>query len=183
MEHRTMDIDKMSITEGAARFWSALFGGITAIGLVVAGIYTLIQYFEAKEKEREVRDNEVATLQLQIATTKLSAKQAFNSRHLELCAQASGDAGILATSKDESKKRLAKDDFWQLYWGPLGIVEESDVATAMVSFGHCLEGNCAQSIEFLSLNLAHACRAEVSRDFQIELPAVPNRPLPAKKER
>jgi hypothetical protein len=175
MEGDTMEINTPSMGVGPSRFWAAVFGGITAIGLVAAGIYTLFQYFDAKEKDR-------ATLQLQIATTELAAKQAFNSKHLELCAQAAGDAGTLATSKDESKKRLAKDDFWQLYWGPLGIVEDSEVASAMVSFGHCLEGTCDQPIEFQALKLAHACRAEVSKDFQIDLPAVPNRPSPKKLE-
>ena len=68
MESGTMDIHKPSMGEGAARFWTAVFGGVTAIGLVAAGIYTLFQYFDAKEKDR-------ATLQVQIATTALAAKQ------------------------------------------------------------------------------------------------------------
>ena len=41
MERGTMDIHKPSMGEGAARFWTAVFGGVTAIGLVAAGIYTL----------------------------------------------------------------------------------------------------------------------------------------------
>jgi hypothetical protein len=38
--------------EGAARFWTAVFGGITAIVLVAAGVYTLIQYLDTKQKDR-----------------------------------------------------------------------------------------------------------------------------------
>src|SRR5277367_2958809 len=114
-----MDINKPSMDEGTARFWSAVFGGITAVGLVAAGIYTLFQYIDAKEKDRESRDKDRTALQLQVATTSFAAKQAFNSKHLELCAQATGDAGTIATSKDKGQLRLAKDDFWRLYWGPL----------------------------------------------------------------
>jgi hypothetical protein len=167
-----MDINKPSMGEGAARFWTAVFGGITAVGLVAAGIYTLAQYLGAKEKDR-------AALQLQIATTSLAAKQAFNGKHLELCAQVAGDAGTIATSKDESRVLSAKDDFWRLYWGPLAIVEEEQVAVAMVAFGECLdnEKGCESLRKRrLAVRLARACRAEVSKDFQLDLPSVPDRP-------
>lgn len=179
-----MDINKPTMGEGAARFWTVVFGGITAIGLIAAGVYTLIQYLDAKEKDRESREKDRATLKLQIATTALAAKQAFNSKHLELCAQAAGAAGTIATSRDGSKKRLAEDDFWRLYWGPLGIVEESEVASAMIAFGHCLEGPCTdRAPKFLALDLAHACRAEVSKDFQLNLPTLSERPSAARVKR
>jgi len=165
-----MILNKLSLDEGAARFWTAVFGGITAIGLVGAGIYTLIQYFDAKERDR-------VTLQVQLITAALAAKQGFNTKHLELCTQAAGAAGTIASSKDPNKRRLAEDDFWQLYWGPLGIVEQSGVASAMVAFGECLQGKCTdRSPTSLALDIAHACRAEVSQDFQIDLPNVPERP-------
>jgi len=109
-----MDINKPSMGEGTARFWTAVFGGITAVGLVAAGVYTLFQYIDSKEKDRESRDKDRTALQLQIATTSFAAKQAFNSKHLELCAQATGDAGTIATSKDKGQLRLARDDFWRL---------------------------------------------------------------------
>ena len=131
-----MNITRPSMDESTARFWTTIFGGITAIGLVLAGIYTLVQYFDAKEKD-------LATLKLQVAATELAAKQGFNSKHLELCAEAVGAAGTIATSKDVSKKRLALDDFWRLYWGPLGIVEESEVASAMGAFDGYLDARCA----------------------------------------
>jgi hypothetical protein len=176
--------------EGAARFWTAIFGGITAVGLIAAGIYTLVQYLNARQAERESHDKDRATLQLQIATTSLAAKQAFNGKRLELCAQATGDAGTIATSRDKSKLRLAKDDFWRLYWGPLGIVEETEVARAMVAFGRCLDDREGKNdlryrfacdgtpLTSLALDLAHACRSEVSKDFQLDLPSVPLRPQP-----
>jgi hypothetical protein len=142
---------------------------------------------------RESHDKDRATLQLQIATTSLAAKQAFNSKHLELCAQATGDAGTIATTRDKSKLRLAEDDFWRLYWGPLGIVEESEVERAMVAFGECLndrEGKNDLHFRFacngapltkFALDLAQACRSEVSKDFQLDLPSVPPRPPPNNK--
>lgn len=176
-----MDFNRPSMGEGAARFWTALFGGITAVGLVAAGIYSLFQYMDLKDKERQDRKKDRDTQQLQIAITEFSAKQSFSAKHLELCSQASGDAGIIASSKDQTKLRSAKEDFWRLYWGPLGIVEEPAVANAMVAFGRCLDGNCDEPITTLSLNLAHACRSESANDFKLNLPSVPDRP-PASTE-
>lgn len=173
-----MENSKLSMSEGAARFWTTVFAGVTAISLIAAGLYSLVQYFDAKDRERESRDKDRAALQLQIRATSLAAKQAFNNKHLELCAEAAIAAGTVATTKNEAKKRMAQDDFWRLYWGPLGIVEDSEVAAAMVAFGKCLEGDCGQRPPRLrALDLAHACRVEVSRDFQIDLPALPDRPL------
>jgi len=156
---------KLSLDEGAARFWTAFFGGITALALVGGGVYSLVQYIGGKEQDRR-------NVQVQLATATLAAKQGFNTKHLELCAQAAGAAGTIAASKDETKRRSAEDEFWRLYWGPLGIVEQSDVATAMVAFGKCLREKCENSLTTLALEIAHACRAEVSKDFDINLPKV-----------
>jgi len=164
---------KPSMDEGTARFWSTIFAGITAVSLVLGGLYTLWQYMATKETDRQ-------NMMLQIATATLAAKQSFNSQHLALCSQAVGDAGTLATAKDKANRSTAEDDFWRLYWGPLGIVEQDAVAAAMVAFGNCLKGQCGNnSQEVLALNLAHACRAEVSSDFNLNLSRVPERPVTA----
>jgi hypothetical protein len=57
-------------------------------------------------------------------------------------------------------------------------VEGRGVATAMVAFGHCLNGDCARPPELLALDLAHACREEVAGDYQINLEQLPKRPSP-----
>jgi hypothetical protein len=166
---------KLQIDEGTARFWTAIFGGITALSLIAAGGYSLFQYWESQKKEIEGRAKDRATLQLQIAATQFAAKQAFANKHLELCAQASGDAGTISATKDPKKRIEAIDDFWRLYWGPLGIVEGVEVERRMVAFGECLGGDCTPALKSLSLDIAHACRKEVEKNFELSLPDVPNR--------
>jgi hypothetical protein len=158
------------MNEAGARFWTVLFGGITAIGLVFGGIYTVIQYFDSRAKEAQ-------TYALQAATAKLEAKKPYYSTHLDLCSEASIAAATIATTKDPQKKKAATEDFWRLYWGPLGMVEETEVATAMIDFGKCLRGTCQQDLEQLSLALAHGCRTEISRHFDLTLPPLPNKNL------
>lgn len=158
-----MPIHAPSLSEAGSRFWTVIFAGITAVGLVFGGVYTLIQY--------------LGSYSIQVATAQFNAKQPYYSQHLQLCTQASTDAATIATTKDTQKKQAATEDFWRLYWGPLGMVEETEVGTAMVAFGNCLQGTCPKDIEQLSLDLAHGCRTEVSRHFSLNLPAPPDKHL------
>ena len=38
------------MSEDSARFWSVIFGGVTTIGLVLGGTYTVIQYFDSRKR-------------------------------------------------------------------------------------------------------------------------------------
>ncbi|SRR6266481_3426578 len=163
-------IRRPTMSEDSARFWSVVFGGITAIGLIAGGAYTLVQFLDSRVKDREAKDKEAATYALQTATAKLEARKPSYSKHLDLCSEASVAAATIATTKDPQKKKTATEDFWRLYWGPLGMVEEGEVEQAMIAFGKCLNKDCEQSLRNLSLSLAHGCRAEVSRHFELNLP-------------
>ena len=167
---RTMNIHEPTMDEAASRFWSAIFAAATTIALIGGGIYSLVQYFDSREKERR-------TYEFQVKVAEFEARKPFYSKQLDLCSEASGAAATIATTKDPKKKRNALDDFWRLYWGPLGIVEGKEVAPAMVSFGQCLNGSCdGKSLKFLSLDIAHSCRNEISSSWELNLPTVQERP-------
>lgn len=158
------------MSDDTARFWSVVFGGVTAMGLVFGGVYSVIQYFDARAKDS-------ATALLQTAAAQLEAKKPYYSKHLDLCSEASVAAATIATTKDPQKRKAASEDFWRLYWGPLGMVEETKVADAMVAFGKCLQPGCQQRLELLSLALAQSCRAEISQHFDLHLPPPTNKNL------
>jgi hypothetical protein len=165
-----MNINKPTMDEAASRFWSAIFAAATTMALIGGGIYSLVQYFAARNQER-------LTYEFQVKIAQYEARKPFYSKQLDLCAEASGAAATIATSKDPKKRQDALDDFWRLYWGPLGIVEAGKVSIAMVSFGDCLSGPCAgRSLKFRSLDIAHACRDEISDSWELKLPPVGERP-------
>jgi hypothetical protein len=186
-------IGKPDLSEGAGRFWSAIFSGITALAVAVGGGYSAYQYFSGVQKDREAQVAQAAQYALQTESARLSAVQPFNAKRLDLCGEAANAAAILATGHaadgslvpypDAAKRQgQAAADFWRLYWGPLGIVEDDAIAGAMVEFGNCLQGKCDKPIQTLSLAIAHACRNEVSKSFKLSLPAAPKRPPPRSKE-
>jgi hypothetical protein len=159
------------MTEDSSRFWTTIFGGITAIGLVAGGIYSVVQYFNTKETDQR-------NFGLQLANASLEAKKPFFSKRLELCEEASSAAATRATTDDKVERKKAEASFWRLYWGPLGIVENESVAGAMVEFGECLQSGCqGNSLQRLALKLAHSCRQEMSESWDMKLPSVKPRPF------
>lgn len=77
----------------------------------------------------------------------------------------------IAQLEDCPERQYAIKQFWQLYWGPLAVVEEPEVESAMVNFGNALaEGNPARStLQLLSLKLAHACRNSLQKLWGTDL--------------
>ena len=173
-------VEAMSFTgpkmdEATSRFWTTIFAGITAFGLIGGGFYTLWQYLDGRKKDIQNQTNYNATYTFQVEVARMGARAPFNAKRLDLCSDASAAAATIGTTKDPKLKQKAIEDFWRLYWGPLGIVEGGDVAGAMVEFGKCLNRSC-DDLRGLALAVAHSCRKEVSAGFELGLPTVPNRP-------
>jgi len=156
-----MNINWPTMEEAASRFWTAVFAGLTAIGLIAGGLYTLWQYLSQYK------------LQVQVAT--LSARAPFDTKRLDLCLEASADAASIASTSDPSVRQQAVEDFWRLYWGPLGIVEDQKIATAVTKFGDCFKQSCKTPLTSLAYGIAQACRTEVSKSLNLNLSEAPGR--------
>jgi hypothetical protein len=68
-------------------------------------------------------------------------------------------AKILRTPEGPARDDLVKR-FWQLYWGALALVEDDEVARAMVAYGEALKASPKQAgeLERRAIDVAHACR-------------------------
>ena len=173
-----------SMDEATGRFWTTVFGGITALGLLAGGLYTVVEYLNAKQAEQRNAEAANRNFALQLKLAELEAKKPFFSKLLELCSDATAAAAILANSKDPAEKKRAAQTFWKLYWGPLGIVEKQKVDEAMYKFGRCLNSLCdGEPIENLSLKLAHACRDEISESWDLKLPDILDKSDPLKPDK
>jgi len=172
-----MNVSKPTMSEDASRFWTAFFALVTTVGLIGGGIYSVMQYFDARRADLAKANQDAKTLALQVDAAQLEAKKPFYGQYLELCSEASTAAATIATTTDPKKKLQASEVFWRLYWGPLGIVEDQGVEGAMVGFGNCLKGKCeGGTLRMLSLDLAHKCRAGVSDSWNLKLPDLPQKP-------
>ena len=104
----------------------------------------------------------------------------FLQKQLELCFQATETASRLASETDAIEWEKARVTFWRLYWGPLSIVEDQAVESAMVALGRLVpEKPGAAPVELPmtalgvpSYELAHAVRNLVLTSWNVNLRAL-----------
>ena len=90
------------------------------------------------------------------------------------------ETAVETTSRIANANPMAAADverFWQMYWGVMGLIENQAVTEAMVAFGERLKttqpaaidskepGAPPMGLRTMSLDLAHACRQELSLEW------------------
>ena len=102
-----------------------------AVAIVSAGMsYSVQQKIAASQGRMDILRSE---LQRQH-----ERQQPFLEQQMELYFEAADTAAKIATSRDESHREKLLQRFWELYWGPLAVVEDQPVVDAMVAFGDAL---------------------------------------------
>ncbi len=106
-------------------------------------------------------------------------KRPFIEQQFKLYGEAVAVASRLARAAEQGQRPPPEEDlqrFWELYWGPLAMVEDSRVEEAMVVFGRSLEdydggiGNkCSKMLNQASLALAHRARQSLEQQWGVEL--------------
>lgn len=106
-------------------------------------------------------------------------REPFLKKQLEIGFEASEVAARLASETDATKWETARQRFWQLYWGPLSIVEDPSVEAEMVNLGRLVPKAPSSSsdlpmtsLQGPSYRLAHAIRQLTLTQWEIDLPAL-----------
>jgi hypothetical protein len=106
-------------------------------------------------------------------SARAARKQPFLLKQLDLCHDASLAAARLASLRDRDQWLDARQRFWELFYGPLSIVEDGQVKTAMEAFGRELAALNempplpASSLEQPSYRLARAMRVLILNSWSI----------------
>lgn len=107
------------------------------------------------------------------------ARKPYYQKQMDLCLEATEVAAVLASSIDREKWQTARARFWELYWGPLSVVETplgagiGPVEQKMVEIGEALEPEGLSpalpvtAIEQPSFELAHSCRDLIAQSWQV----------------
>ena len=82
----------------------------------------------------------LANLYWNFRNAKASRKLPFLNKQLDYCFEASEAAATLATTEDRDEWGRMSSRFLGLFFGPLAIVEDDDVARAMMKFALALDG-------------------------------------------
>jgi hypothetical protein len=131
-----------------------LIGLITAIG-------TVYNYKIQAEHDLSVRERE--------------SKKLFYEKQATLYFKAVDTVGKIANAKSPNKPDI--DEFWLLYWGSLGTVEDNAVDEAMVAFGELLNRNAGRDcLQQASLLLSHCVKKSLEASWNVSLGAPPELP-------
>jgi hypothetical protein len=169
-------------------FSTAIIAG--AVSLAV-GFTTAIVTIRVANVRAEV-DRSLAQFEERKAAQKLTTEQQqtnrrpFLQKQLDLCFEATDTAARLATETNPVEWEKKRFDFWRLYWGVLGIVEDQAVASAMVALGNTVPllpvaspELPMTSVKSQALALAHAARDLMRKSWDVELsPITITRPTP-----
>src|SRR5208283_6088521 len=130
------------ISEEWARTIDCITKLATAVAIVVGAFWTLYVY----------SDNRA----FQLATARIEANKPLSEKRLELYAAVTSAAATIATSKNQAELTKAEEQFWNLYWGPLILVQDAPVEDSMQQFGDCLRDSkkCDVPLAELSRRLA-----------------------------
>ena len=134
----------------------------TKIALVVAGCFALWKYADSKTKEYQ--------------QPLYDAQVGYYFEVVELAAR-------LTTSLEMPQWERDKSRFWELYYGPMILVEDQDVETAMMTFGKCLHDfdilkstdqmkEKMKELRMLALRLSYACRDSIDDSINANRPSV-----------
>lgn len=148
------------------------------VAAIIAGFSALMAYMAKVSATKS---------QAQVALVQLAAQQAherqrpFVEAQMKYYFEAAETATQIARTTEGSAREKLVQRFWQLYWGPLAVVEDEEVEAAMVAYGRHLKNSQhdAANLETLSLAVAHACRGSLKRLWVPELGGINNIRPPA----
>lgn len=142
--------------------WFKLVGVFGAIASFLWGVWVW------KDKSNNDLTQQCLEAQRLAESRRIEATKPFLERQLKLYTEASQVAALIATSSDERQIQQALGRFWQLYWGELALVENTEVEAAMVAMGNAIHEKAnPQVLKQASLKLAHACRQSLDRSWGI----------------
>jgi hypothetical protein len=141
--------------------------------------YTTEQRKDAERYAAEQREK--------LSSFQYELRRAFESKELELRKplwekqlaiyfEASAAAATISRTQDPVIRRKAEETFWQLYQGPLAIIETKEVSGAMAKFGDCLDGTekCSDNVlGARSLELASAIQESLSKSWNVTVGDLP----------
>lgn len=104
----------------------------------------------------------------------IEAEKPYLERKLAWCEEAVETTSRIAISSTPSDVDIVR--FWEMYWGVMGMIENESVTPAMIAFGEALKAGepamdaakndpHASGLTKRSLDLAHACRRELSLEW------------------
>jgi len=149
--------------------WDLTLKAVALLFIAIGGIWALVSYQLNSKKE----------LRSYQKTSEKEFRRPLWDKQLSLYFDAVDSASRIAYLPDGKDREASIRQFWNLYFGPLAVVEDDQVlCTAIVEFGDCLqkpgEGDVreacdARKLQHRALLLANAARMSIGSDWDRKL--------------
>ena len=156
----------------------AVVSGVVALASAVIAYMAQSHVARSQAQIAEMQQShQEQIVRLQLALQQSHERQKpFLELQMKHYFEATDVASKIANLDEKPQRQDAVTRFWQLYWGPLAVVEDPEVESAMVNFGNALrqQNPPKSTLQHLSLDLAHACRNSLQKLWGTNLGALRN---------
>jgi hypothetical protein len=164
--------------------WLTLLVTFLGFAGTIATIYIQFAAFNSQQKTQQQESARRAKSDAEARANEY--KKQFWDKQLNLFEEACQATGTISSDSvdvDSPEFKQASAKFDELYYGRLAIVETNEIARKMDDFMNALpaldsaksdeERDAAkETLQKISIDLAHECRVAVAHSFQVELPAL-----------
>ena len=108
-----------------------------------------------------------------LGNAKRDSQRGFRDGQIYLYLRVAELAGEIAATEPSSAREDLERRFWALYYGPIAVVQDAEVATTLLEFAAALrKGQRKTTLRTKSLDLAKACRSSIEKTWDIKLGAL-----------
>lgn len=128
------------LVSGKLATWELFAKGVTTVGFIIAGIFTLVQYMDQRERELTAESYAAAQKAREFNISIYGQSKSYADAKRVLFNEAVDLAATLAASDslDTPDAIIARDRFERLYHGQLMLYENNAISDAMIDFRDAL---------------------------------------------
>jgi hypothetical protein len=158
---------------------------LLSVLITVAGFSFGVYQFRVQQKYNADRyaneqSDKIRALEAEFKKDKEAKERDFTKplweKQLALYFEASAAAATISRTKDPEIRKKAEETFWELYQGPLAVIETKEVSAAMISFKNCMLATktCGEKeLGKASLELASTIQHSLSKQWNVMVGDLP----------
>jgi hypothetical protein len=163
--------------ENTYRIWQIIATLLGSLLVLIGIIFTIVHFNKSQTNQLNAVEKQIESQREENKELNLNNFQnSFWKKQLELYVQTTSFAAELTQYEYDSKEfKVSKKGFYTLFWGPMSIVEDSQVKEAMESFSYQLvkyeqsqSKNDLDVLQQKSFLLARTCRESSIRRWGLK---------------
>jgi hypothetical protein len=162
-----------TLSEGQVRIWDIILKAFAGYMAISGALIAALKYLDDKANATEIARRE-------------ASKDFFAKRQEVYFRLVQSIAEIINHDPGDPEWNPAKEAFWKIYWGEIGLVSDKYVAEAVETFSDALwnhEKNDEEALSELGKAIVRACRISLGETWNVEQVSIPKSPFISTRDR